>query len=216
VAGQRTASFHRFVRTLVPGPRRIIEIGCGSGELALALAADGHEVTAIDPEAPEGRLFRRVRLEDFTPERPFDIAVASVSLHHVAEPAVAVERIAALLRPRGLVVVEEFAKERLRGSTARWYYHQRRALAEVGRQDSAVADTFEGWSHRSLRDLSDVHTVAELRGALESRFHELHFEWTPYLYSYALDDSLEHAEGALIESGEIEPTGCRYVGEKRS
>src|SRR5919202_5559733 len=63
------------------GRRRVLEVGCGSGELARALADAGHDVTAIDPEAPEGPLFRRVTLEAFDDPRPFDAVVASRSLH---------------------------------------------------------------------------------------------------------------------------------------
>jgi SAM-dependent methyltransferase len=44
-------------------PTRVLEVGCGEGELALALARAGHSVTAIDPRAPEGPIFRRARIE---------------------------------------------------------------------------------------------------------------------------------------------------------
>ena len=46
-------------------PARVLEVGCGEGELARALARAGHFVTAIDPRAPEGNIFQRVRLEEF-------------------------------------------------------------------------------------------------------------------------------------------------------
>ena len=35
-------------------PDRVLEVGCGEGELAHALARAGYSVTAIDPQAPEG------------------------------------------------------------------------------------------------------------------------------------------------------------------
>ena len=53
-------------------PGRVLEVGCGAGELAQALARAGHFVTAIDPRAPEGPIFRRVRIEEFSdPEGRF-------------------------------------------------------------------------------------------------------------------------------------------------
>jgi 2-polyprenyl-3-methyl-5-hydroxy-6-metoxy-1,4-benzoquinol methylase len=43
----------RFVLDHLPAPpSRVLEVGCGSGELALHLAAADYEVVAIDPEAP--------------------------------------------------------------------------------------------------------------------------------------------------------------------
>ena len=66
-------------------PARVLEVGCGAGELAQALARAGHSVTAIDPRAPEGPSFRRVRIEEFSAPGPFDYVVASQSLHHVDE-----------------------------------------------------------------------------------------------------------------------------------
>jgi SAM-dependent methyltransferase len=211
---RRLSLFHAFLGTVVPAPVRLLEIGCGRGELARALAEDGHDVTAIDPDAPEGPIFRRVRLEDFAAVERFEVAVASVSLHHVDDLTAAAARIETLLRPGGLLVLEEFAKERLTGPTAEWYYHQRRALAAVGREDGAVPAPFARWQREWTLAHADIHTLAELHTALGRHFSERHLEWTPYLYSYALDDSLEPAERALIESGGIEATGCRYVGER--
>jgi SAM-dependent methyltransferase len=212
--GLRLTSFHRFLREVVPTPSRLLEVGCGKGELAVLLAADRHEVVAIDPEAPDGPLFRRIRLEELDESEPYDVAVASVALHHVDDLGAAAERLAALVRPGGLLVLEEFAKERLEGPTAWWYYHQRRALAAVRRDDHEIPDEFERWQEEIRERLADVHPVADLFAAVGRRFTERRLEWTPYLYDYRLDDSLEPAERALIDSGEIAATGCRYVGER--
>ena len=35
-------------------PARVLEVGCGHGALAYAMARLGHDVLAIDPRAPEG------------------------------------------------------------------------------------------------------------------------------------------------------------------
>ncbi len=68
-----------------PPPARVLEVGCGEGELAHVLTRAGHSVTAIDPRAPEGPIFRRVGIEGFTDPDPFDYVVASLSLHHVED-----------------------------------------------------------------------------------------------------------------------------------
>ena len=66
-------------------PTQVLEVGCGEGELAHALARADHSVTAIDPRAPEGPIFRRVGIEEFSDPGPFDYVVASLSLHHVED-----------------------------------------------------------------------------------------------------------------------------------
>ena len=48
-------------------------------------------------------------------------------------------------------------------------------------------------------------------GSVE-RFDEQAFEWTPYLYRLLGDGATEVLEQALVESGEIQALGFRYVG----
>jgi 2-polyprenyl-3-methyl-5-hydroxy-6-metoxy-1,4-benzoquinol methylase len=101
-------STERFVLSHLPaGPSRVLEVGCGRGELALELAAAGHEVVAIDPGAPDGEIFRRVALEAFDSPEPFDAVVANRSLHHIHDLPGAVDRIAEVVRPGATVVVNE-------------------------------------------------------------------------------------------------------------
>ena len=195
-------------------PACVLEVGCGQGELANALAERGFDVVAIDPEAPEGPIFHRIRFEDFSAEGTFDAVVASVSLHHIHDLAGALDKIASLLRPAGVLVLEEFAKERLAGATAVWYYQQRRALARKGNAGSEVPDDFAEWERRTRDNLADIHPASAIRAGLETRFAERFFEWSPYLYSWGLDDAVERLERRLIEEGSIEATGLWYVGER--
>jgi 2-polyprenyl-3-methyl-5-hydroxy-6-metoxy-1,4-benzoquinol methylase len=53
----------KFVLLQLPSPpARVLEVGCGKGELARALAGEGYDVVAVDPEAPEGSIFRRTTI----------------------------------------------------------------------------------------------------------------------------------------------------------
>jgi SAM-dependent methyltransferase len=205
----RLERFHAFARAqLRSPPGRLLEIGCGDGELALALAADGYDVTAIDPRAPDGPIFHRVTLEAFDDERAFDAIVASLSLHHVENLSVAFDKVASFLLPRGTLILQEFARERLAGDTARWYHEQLRAA-----DGDSVAESFDAWLRDSERDLADVHPFSELRRELDRLFVERVLVEVPYLYAYRLDDAVEPVERALIEAGALEATGVLYAGE---
>jgi SAM-dependent methyltransferase len=205
---RRLSAFFEFACSrLPPPPARVLEVGCGGGELAVALEDAGYAMTAIDPEAPDGPIFRRVTLEEFDDAGGFDAVVASVSLHHMHDLGAAFDKIVALLDPGGVLILEEFAKERLRGATGRWYYDERR------RRDATLPDDFETW-FRDWEERHHIHPWAELRRALDERFVERYVAGVPYLYDFRLEDELEPVERGLIESGAIEATGVRYVGER--
>lgn len=197
----------------VERPARVLEVGCGRGELADALAAAGYDMTAIDPKAPDGPIFRRVTLEEFSDEALYDAVVASVSLHHVEVLEAAFDKVKALLRPGGTLVLEEFAKERFAGPTAVWYFHQRLARQALGFDDHPVPADFGAFHHTWQEEHADVHSSEEIRAELEPRFEQQTLSWGPYLYDYWLHDELEPLERELIEAGKIEPTGYRYVGQ---
>ena len=165
-------------------------------------------MTAIDPRAPDGSIFRRVKLEAFDDERAFDAVVASLSLHHVENLGVAFDKVASFLRPGGTLVLQEFARERLSGATARWYHEQR-----LARNEDGVPSSFDAWSHESEHDLADLHPFDDLRRELDRLFVERALEEVAYLYSHRLDDAVEPVERALIEQGAIEATGVLYAGE---
>ena len=183
-----------------PPPARVLEIGCGSGELARALAAARYEVTAIDPDAPEGEQFQRVSFEDFEETGPFDAVVASRSLHHIQDLGAALDKVAALLGRGGVLVLDEFAWERMDEPTAEWYH---------GRRGAAL----EGWRSRWDEEHAGLHTGEDMRRELDSRFRERSFSWRPYFYREADVGISASEETELIDAGAIRATGFRYAGE---
>lgn len=97
-----------------PG-RDVLEIGCGTGQLTVSLAERGMGVTAVELGAALSAVARRnlapyrceVITDDFerwTPTRSYDAVIAATSFHWL-DPATRLDRVAALLRPGGLLAI---------------------------------------------------------------------------------------------------------------
>jgi SAM-dependent methyltransferase len=190
----------------------VLEVGCGQGELTTALAVAGYDALGIDPRAPEGDLFRRVLLEDLDPDegRPFDAVVAAFSLHHVRDLDQGLDRIVELLPPGGVLVVDEFGWDLADDDTLDWLYHQQRALAAAGHGDAptTLGAMREGWDAEHL----GLHGYDVLRTALNARFDERTFAWTPFLHRLVGGVATEVLEQALIDAGAIRALGFRFAG----
>jgi 2-polyprenyl-3-methyl-5-hydroxy-6-metoxy-1,4-benzoquinol methylase len=185
-------TFEEFVLAELPGPpARVLEVGCGDGDLARGLAAAGYEVLAIDPQAPEGSLFRRTTIEELDEHGPFTAVVASRSLHHVHHLEAALDKVHSLLAPGGRIVIDDFAWERLDEASA----------AAVGIDHAAWRDEHSG-----------LHTSAVMLDELARRFPGGALTWTPYLHREAHGTVDERTERELIAAGELAPIGFRYVG----
>ena len=200
---------------LPPPPARVLDVGCGPGALTRELIERGYEARGIDPEAPEGPAFERIGLEDLRVEQRYDVAIAVVSLHHVADLELAVDRLAEAIVPGGLLLVDEFDRERLDPPTTAWLGHQRQALAAAGvarEHEHGDAHEHHGVGHH---DLADILTWETVSAALARRFEEWSVERVEYLYRYETHLALQPLERAMIELGAIEPTGVRYVGRAR-
>jgi len=94
-------------------PRRVLEIGCGRGELAERIAGElGVEVVALDQSERMVALTRARGIEALVgdvealpfPDASFDAAVAAWMLYHVPDLDRALAELARVLRPGGRLV----------------------------------------------------------------------------------------------------------------
>ena len=211
-----------FVRSqLPPPPAKVLEVGCGSGELTRSLSAGGWRVTGVDPEAPEGGLFVRATVEELDVEEhgPFDAAVAVLSLHHAGELVNVLDKVCSLLKPGGVFVVDEFRKEHLADrATAAFFYHQQLSLLHAGRKwargggHQTGDGTFEAWHARVTGHRAAVHGEGDVLAPLQERFLTRSLSYGPYLFRHGLDLAVEPLERKLIAEGGIQATGLRWVG----
>ena len=210
------STFLDFASAQLPAPpARVLDVGCGQGELTTALAVAGYDVLGIDPLAPQGERFRRVLLEDVDPEEErFDAVVASHSLHHVRDLGPALDRIAALLAAGGALVLDEHGWDLADEATLDWLYNQRRTLAAAGKGEAPAS--LDALLHEWQAEHVGLHGFQSLRTAVDARFEEREFVRTPFLCRLLGGVATEVLEQALIEAGAIQALGFRYAGVVRA
>jgi SAM-dependent methyltransferase len=103
-------------------PRRVLDVGCGTGELAERIvAATGAEIVAADLSQRMVNLARErgldARLADIQQlpfgDGEFDCVVAAWVLYHAPERAQAIREAARVLRPGGRLVASTMAEDNL-------------------------------------------------------------------------------------------------------
>jgi SAM-dependent methyltransferase len=211
------AATWELVRHHLPAaPARVADVGCGSiGGLVPMLLESGYDAVGIDPQAPDGTQYQQVEFERADLPR-LDAVVASTSLHHVADPAEVVERMAAVLGPGGVVVVVEWASERFDEKTARWCFER---LADEGwlrglrdewlASNRNWADFFRDWLEQE-----HLHSGEALVTVLDDRLERRLLARGPYFFP-DLAETSEEEERAAISAGRIEPNRIEYVGLRR-
>ena len=113
-------------------PGRLVDVGCGRGDLGGYLVDRGWSVTGIEPSAnacdaarARGVDARQGTVETVVLEEgDYDAAVFRHSLEHVTDPVAALQRARAALRPGGLVLISvpNFGGWQSRRFRSRWYH----------------------------------------------------------------------------------------------
>ena len=214
-----------FVRTSLPGHcRAILEIGCGSGELARLLLEEGLEVTAVDsdPDAVAAACVNgvdaRVISWPASTGRTFDAVLFTRSLHHIHELDQAIAAAVATLRPAGRIIVEDFRAEGGADRGDEWFAHYVRSLYadKALRSEADIAAILD--RARPAEPEHELHSSAAIahalaaHGRVERSGAAYYFRYVePDLGSPATPDAVLADELAAIRSGEIDALGQRFI-----
>ncbi|MCH7871147.1 MAG: methyltransferase domain-containing protein [Planctomycetes bacterium] len=114
----RLALFNRAVRESVPVGGRVLDVGCGTGNIALAIAETGIEVLGVDgapkmiaeaERAGRGIKHGEFRVADLSSAtfdaEAYDAVVCSSVLEYIEDDALLLERMAKTLRPGGVLLL---------------------------------------------------------------------------------------------------------------
>jgi SAM-dependent methyltransferase len=219
------------------GPRpgsRLLEVGCGEGQLAAALIERGFQLVAIDPDPERVRAARErgvgaqaIEIEQFEGSG-FNAVLFTRSLHHVSSLALALDRAGSALLPGGLLIIDEFDLAAADLPTALWYYDTLAVLEIAGRlpprdDPQAGLAPMERWREEH----ADLHQGARMRAAITELFEILLEERVPYLYWTAAarllpsprrEEEVERfvaLEERRIRERAINPVGLRWVARRR-
>ncbi len=149
-----------FVLANLPAaPARVLEVGAGSGDLARSLSAAGYSVVAVDPEASTPDVLPIPLRELDEPGASFDAAVAVVSLHHVDPLEESCARLARLLGPRAVLLVDELDID---------HFDERGRPSGGSRSGERSGSTSTSSPAEVIaRRRREVHALQRLRGVLD-------------------------------------------------
>jgi SAM-dependent methyltransferase len=179
------SDFARLLDQAIPGDARILEIGCGTGQMSLYLARADRIVIGADLTrgslllgAAAARRFGidRVQFVETDLHRPglrtgsFDVVYSSGVLHHTPDPRASFARIAQLARPGGMIVLglyNAFARIplRLRRLVARLSGYRLIPFDPVLRDRENEPARREAWLRDQYQHPEEHrHTLAEVQG----------------------------------------------------
>ena len=226
-----------FVQQFAAERSRILDVGSGEGLLSSCLEAAGHLVTSIDKNIEAVSEAKKIGMNticaDFLHtkfDEPFDIVVMSRSLHHMHPISETVKRAKEVLKPGGLLVVEDFAAEIVDKPTALWFFGVRSMLEAAGQNQKSRGpkldagkipnNPLDSW-HQPTLVKHGVAKSTEMLDAVKAEFEIIHEARLHYLYRYFLEDVSEEQANAildwerrLIECESIKKIGLRLVGRR--
>ena len=176
---------------------RLLEVGCGVGELAFELLKLGHEITAIDSDADavqaasaRGVDAQQAVWPDFD-DPPYDGILFTRSLHHLHPLDTALARAVELLRPGGMLLIEDFAFSDVEARGMAWFTRVLRLLSACAMLDDSVdchaARVLQSKGDPGVWRTShdhDLNSAADMEIAIRERLDLRVTDLSPYFYRY--------------------------------
>jgi ubiquinone/menaquinone biosynthesis C-methylase UbiE len=210
------ADMEAWIRAHARAGQRILEIGCGDGALVRRLAND-FDVLGVDPEGQTSSVVRAQRFEDLD-EEPFHVVFASVSLHHLEDPALARDSLRRLTAPGTNVLVREFDRLAMdHEPTLRWWFDHRKAREqEPDSEEAPLPDSFETFvpEWRSMMEHHVMPWPDVLTLLHSSGFETKREEPVAYLFRWGIGEDVRAEEERLAAAGSINLVGRRWTGRR--
>ena len=226
-----------FVSAHVTPRSTILDVGAGRGAVARELGQLGFEVTAIDPSPKSVELAKangvkvlQAPVGTFVADSTFDVALLSMVAHHIHPLGLSLDKTRDLMRPKGQILIEDFAVEDADVPSAAWHYQTLAAMKAVGLFDcgdrdllEALEDPLTAWWEEHSDDHHPFNTGTAMLEAVKERFEVESVERVPYFYRYIaaacaersgvgdFSEALFEIEERLIRAGRIKALGLRIV-----
>jgi SAM-dependent methyltransferase len=189
-----------FLISRLPVGAKVLEVGCGEGQLAWELLQRGYRVTGLDSDsnAIAGAQARGVRAvvaswPKFDSSVSFDAIAFTRSLHHINPLPQAIVRARELLNPNGLLLIEDFALDDVNEATVAWFAKvlrstQGKALinpveGQLVTELLSATDVMQAWRDNRAHDL---HPFTAMNEAIAAQFVVLETHSAPYFYRYLI------------------------------
>lgn len=181
-----------WIENIVPlKGKRVLDVGCGGGILADAMARSGADVLGIDlstkalrvaqlhalEEQTQGVEYREISAEALAAEQPagFDVITCMEMLEHVPDPSLVVKACAALVKPGGFVFFSTINRN------AKAYL-----FAIVGAE--YVLNLLPRGTHDYAKLIKPSELASHCRASQLDLLHTKGLQYNPLTKNYWLDD----------------------------
>ncbi len=186
---------NQILQNLETQKGKVLDVGCGDGDLLTILAAAGCVCTGLEKSEDaatkaKGLDIRIATWPDFD-ETGFDAIIFVRTLHHIMPLGTAVKKAKSLLAPGGFVFVDDFAFAEANAATSAWMYEMVQLLVAQNLIDPSleefVAEVYDSKGDLApwkTEDFERLNSAGDMEKALKDSFLSVEMKRVPYIYRY--------------------------------